>query len=330
MKISCLVCKSKFNTLVAEQKDIRFNQNEVFKIFKCYECDLLFTVDRLNEDSIKKYYPKSYSAYKFDMKTNIFLESKTSKLKNYIWINFANLKFLALTTSNLLYKIFYKLLVILLNLIGKESFNYKIPPKNRHSESNMLYLGSGNPDKMFYYKYILGFDITVLDINQEVIEYYNRNNIAAINKTIKNASFKIKEFDLIIGSHVLEHLFTPLDEIINLKSWLKDDGLLILSFPNYSSLEWKRKPIYFDVPRHRSHFSKKAAENLFEIANLKTKFKTCIPYGYGFAQSKALKRFNNGEKILNFNKLTKVQKTISLFLTFFGNSGNIQYYLVKK
>lgn len=50
------------------------------------------------------------------------------------------------------------------------------------------------------------------------------------------ADFKpTKSYDTIVMNHVLEHLESPVDELKNIRNWLKEDGVFICGVPNANS-----------------------------------------------------------------------------------------------
>lgn len=77
--------------------------------------------------------------------------------------------------------------------------------------------------------------------------------------------FGDKFFDAIILNHVIEHVSDPGSTIKNLRSLLKDDGLMIIATPNISSFgsrifgsRWRG----LEIPRHRVIFSPKSLKNI--------------------------------------------------------------------
>lgn len=75
----------------------------------------------------------------------------------------------------------------------------------------------------------------------------------------EEAEFEHASFDLVVLSHVVEHLHDPKAVLLKVRSWLVDDGILLLRCPNIASLESRlfgRFWFGLDVPRHLSHFSK--------------------------------------------------------------------------
>jgi SAM-dependent methyltransferase len=77
--------------------------------------------------------------------------------------------------------------------------------------------------------------------------------------TVESAPFPPGSFDLILMSHSLEHLPSPLDALRRIHRLLKDDGLLVISVPNVHSWEFKlfgRWWFPLDPPRHFYHFDR--------------------------------------------------------------------------
>jgi 2-polyprenyl-3-methyl-5-hydroxy-6-metoxy-1,4-benzoquinol methylase len=61
------------------------------------------------------------------------------------------------------------------------------------------------------------------------------NNVRKFNSLIENFSAD-KQYDTIIMSHVLEHIEEPVKNLIKIKSWLKENGRLLVAVPNALSL----------------------------------------------------------------------------------------------
>lgn len=51
-------------------------------------------------------------------------------------------------------------------------------------------------------------------------------------------SYKQESFDLIYSNHVFEHLDSPLETAINLRSYLKKEGILIVTVPNECNVKY--------------------------------------------------------------------------------------------
>ncbi|WP_209401208.1 class I SAM-dependent methyltransferase [Pseudozobellia sp. WGM2] len=74
------------------------------------------------------------------------------------------------------------------------------------------------------------------------------------------------KYKVITMWHVLEHLPDLDDQIKKLKSFLEEDGALVVAVPNFKSFDaehYKEFWAAYDVPRHLWHFSAKAIESIF-------------------------------------------------------------------
>ncbi|PKA98278.1 methyltransferase family protein [Flavobacteriaceae bacterium MAR_2009_75] len=74
------------------------------------------------------------------------------------------------------------------------------------------------------------------------------------------------KYKVITMWHVLEHLPDLDNEIKKLKSFLEEDGALVVAVPNFKSFDAEHYREFwaaYDVPRHLWHFSAKAIESIF-------------------------------------------------------------------
>ena len=111
---------------------------------------------------------------------------------------------------------------------------------------------------------------------------YNANSIAGVTKladTIENLDADL-EFDLIVCSHVVEHLANPLKTLKSLVSRLSKKGHIFIEVP----LEiWKSAPLQLEPVTHINFFTPNSLYNLMIHAGLDVK--TCAivacPYQNG-------------------------------------------------
>jgi 2-polyprenyl-3-methyl-5-hydroxy-6-metoxy-1,4-benzoquinol methylase len=90
-------------------------------------------------------------------------------------------------------------------------------------------------------------------------------NVRAI--ALEDWGFKEKFFDAITLWHALEHLPDPHRTLREVSKILKDDGLLVVSTPNFDSFQAKvskEKWFHLDVPRHYYHFSTRTLTKMLE------------------------------------------------------------------
>ena len=96
-------------------------------------------------------------------------------------------------------------------------------------------------------------------------------NVKIINKKLKNSkcelgfiedNMPIKKFDVIIMSHILEHVINPERVLSNLKNNLSEKGILFIEVPNCETIKELDNSI--STQPHIYHFTKYGLEKLVE------------------------------------------------------------------
>lgn len=139
-----------------------------------------------------------------------------------------------------------------------------------------------------------------------------------------------KKFDIISCLDVLEHIHKPREFLLAIKSLLKDDGLLILSTPNFSGfiskLLGKRDP-YIIPPEHLNFFTKRGLSRLFKL----TGFRVIKLNTFGYLTENGLNRtiLKYFPKYLhNVSFLLKPTIKLSIkALNYFNQGLELEYYL---
>ena len=78
-------------------------------------------------------------------------------------------------------------------------------------------------------------------------------------------------FDAVVFQHSLEHVAEPLDDLRAAAGVLRPDGLALISLPNFGCWQARRFGadwFHLDLPRHRSHFTRRGLEALVRRAGL--------------------------------------------------------------
>lgn len=69
-------------------------------------------------------------------------------------------------------------------------------------------------------------------ITQDEVDYGKRNNLDIRYGNIEDPSFVLDlKFDVIFANNIFEHLYSPHQFLIDIKKYLKEDGVLILGVP---------------------------------------------------------------------------------------------------
>lgn len=87
--------------------------------------------------------------------------------------------------------------------------------------------------------------------------------------TLEDAADPMEPFDLVVGWHVIEHLYDPGFALRKLYGWTKPGGWLALSMPDASAWEFRvfaEQWYSLDLPRHLFHFTPKTLKSLLAKA----------------------------------------------------------------
>ena len=156
-------------------------------------------------------------------------------------------------------------------LVKNHNISYKFNKlKVEKKEASLLDFGCGTGDFLAYAK---NRNLNVIGIESNE----NARHIAVKKLGEKSVSNKKLseingQFDFITLWHVLEHLPDLFHFIDQLKSKLKDDGVLMIAVPNHRSFDaqfYKEHWAAYDVPRHLWHFSPESMQKLFNSFGMK-------------------------------------------------------------
>lgn len=124
------------------------------------------------------------------------------------------------------------------------------------------------------------YHVKGIDIGQDAVTYCKTNNLDVDDISIEDYISNSREkFDIIVISHVLEHLLRP-DQVLNqLHERLNPGGKIFILVPNYKSITAKvfgSSWGWWQVPVHINHFNKKSLSVLahnsgFEVEQTRLK-----------------------------------------------------------
>ncbi len=125
---------------------------------------------------------------------------------------------------------------------------------------------------------------------------------------LEKNSFEDESFDVVTMFHVFEHLTDPQETLKIITKIIKQDGTLIISFPNISSLQsklFKGKWLHLDPPRHLIFFKAKDFIRILESHGFKLvreKYISTEQNVYGMIQSILNKFFRKREILFEYLK----------------------------
>ena len=130
------------------------------------------------------------------------------------------------------------------------------------SPGRVLDVGCGNGEFLLYLKQ-RGWLAYGTDVSAAACELARRKGIEVRMGELRSARYPGRFFDVVMLSHVLEHVLDPPDELAEVRRVLADDGILVVQVPNSDSWTFRlcRSAWYpLDVPRHLQHFTPRTLE----------------------------------------------------------------------
>jgi len=239
----CTCCHSKNTTQVYD--DSFFN----LPIMKCMDCSFHFVLYEKDEKEIQKYYNETYWP---------------------VFRNVHNKKILDQKVDNAyLIKKLPGPIRTLIDLIGvRKSLAYsQYKYLKPYLKGNTLFeIGSGE-----------GFVLELFEKNNYDVFGIeaSKENLNIIQKRLRNGKIQTgfaediskinKKFDIIILSHVLEHLVDCRKVLLNIKNLLIDEGLFFIEVPNCEHFETLEHSIF--TQPHLHHFTMHSLQKLLKDLN---------------------------------------------------------------
>jgi 2-polyprenyl-3-methyl-5-hydroxy-6-metoxy-1,4-benzoquinol methylase len=116
-----------------------------------------------------------------------------------------------------------------------------------------------------------GWSAIGIDADVEAVAAARSAGLDARQGALKTQQFPDQHFDVILMSHVIEHLTDPLDELKECRRILKPSGSIVIATPNALSFGHRLCGRYWpglDVPRHLQIFTPNALTGLAAKCNL--------------------------------------------------------------
>lgn len=227
---ACPVCAAGTIHPVVELQDFSVSK-QVFAIWECAQCSFRFTQDIPDQTAIVPYY----------------------KSENYISHSDTN--------KGLINRLYH--LVRRFTLRGKRTL---VERESTKQSGRLLDVGAGTGAFLQEMK-IAGWDITGLEPDSDARILAEQKAGLLLQEPDVLFQLPVSNFDVITLWHVLEHVHALHNYLDQFHALLKQDGVLLIAVPNYTSGDASYYQQYwaaYDVPRHLYHFSPKAMRTLME------------------------------------------------------------------
>ncbi len=101
------------------------------------------------------------------------------------------------------------------------------------SEGRLLDVGSGYGIFLSVAK-DLGWEVYGIELSEDACQFARKNSgLNVFCGDLKEASFPKDHFDVVTLWNVLDHTINPLEQLLEIKRILKDDGLIFIRVPNF-------------------------------------------------------------------------------------------------
>ena len=131
-----------------------------------------------------------------------------------------------------------------------------------------------------------GYEPVGLEPSQYLVEKSLERGLDVRQGTVENNALTNKSYDLICLWDVIEHLPEPKQSLIKIHGLLKDDGYLLINYPDIGTYQAKLagKKFWWLISVHLHHFSKKSIKDIcrrtgFEIVSYR-RYWQILEFGY--------------------------------------------------
>lgn len=143
------------------------------------------------------------------------------------------------------------------------------PLLKRKPGGSALDIGCGSGRLLYYLKNI-GWEVHGVEPRAEgAKQAAEKLGPVIFHGRAEDADFQEGSFDAVTMVHVLEHIYHPFDLLVNIRRFLKPDGVLMAEVPNIESFEarvFAKRWAPVDAPRHLFHFSPRTLEAIIKKA----------------------------------------------------------------
>ena len=268
--VACDLCGEKRSEVVVRQRDLLHHVTpDEFSVVKCVNCGLLYLNPRPTPAEIGRYYPEQYYAgVKPKMRAGIEQLAKRFSGTIKRWIREDFYGYPANVPSGRLR--WLRKMCLWPEYARRALRGRDILPWT--GAGCLLDLGCGEGANLATLQ-ADGWDVHGIEMSSTAVAAARERVGNRIHHgTLETAPYADESFDVILLSHSLEHMFSPVATLQKLHRLLRPTGLLVVAVPNVGSLEaslFGKWWLPWDPPRHLYHFDKETLKKTLERAKFR-------------------------------------------------------------
>jgi len=242
----CDGCGAKGGYLLFEGPDLLLNLPGRFRVVQCFQCGLIRQNPCLSWESLKSYYPQDYSSYTKNIGSE---QSNMHRLdRRYgMWKRIRTLE--------------------------------RFQPEGR-----LLDVGCGTGVFLGEAQRSGHWNLMGVEPNSHAATYaQNTLGIHIMAQRFDEITLPDDSFDVITMWNVLEHMFTPIEDLRHAYQLIRPGGWIVLAIPNVDGIGAKVFGQYWmgwDLPRHLYLFSQKQLRNILGEIGFNWVDARCIAGGH--------------------------------------------------
>lgn len=276
--VSCNLCGSEKSELLYILNDIIYEIPGEFKLRRCQYCGLIYLSPRPTEKTIGEFYPVEYSSYRPPIDHERFFLLR--------WIR-------------------RRKLIKRRQLIEKYS-------DRKHGRILDVGCATGLFLNEMSQAGWESFGVEPITVAAKLAREWFDLNVQEV--LLRDSTFSQETFDVVTFWDVLEHTFSPVDELQYSANLLRPGGILAVNIPNWDSVERKLFKQHWqglDSPRHLFVFTRDSLEEMLTQTGFYILGWICFMPGY-FSFTLSLNRW------LHANNKLATAKLVNSILTFPG------------
>lgn len=232
--VACDLCGGTKQDFLFIAKDRLHGFEGTFTYVQCKRCGLVYMNPQISPDEISEFYPLDYGPHK--------PKRKNQQDKHVLRNKFKKRPFTTLLLEKL----------------------------NAHKR--LLDVGCGSGSFLHEIKTLTGCEIQGVDLSTTAAKVAKESyDIDIFTGSISECTFPNNYFDVITAWSCLEHVHNPSEVLLKISNLLKNDGLCIISTPNFHSFNsklFKENWYHLDCPRHLYLYNSRTIARLLEKSGL--------------------------------------------------------------